>query len=97
MQTAVELKQTVSHGEIAMVARDLWQKEGCQNGRDLEYWLRAEQQLLAVNQPGNPRCEDNAPVKRNVLSVSGKPSASRPAPLAESSASNSRKGKSVRS
>jgi len=93
MQTAVELKQTVSHGEIAMVARDLWQKEGCQNGRDLEYWLRAEKQLLAPNQQGNARCEDNAPVKRSILSAAGNTSASRPAPLAESSASNSRKRK----
>ena len=97
MQTTAELKQTVSHGEIAMVARDLWQKEGCQNGRDLEYWLKAEQQLLALKQQGNPRCEDNAPVKRNVLATSGKTSASQSAPLAGSITSNSGKRKSVRS
>lgn len=55
METAMEQKPALNHDEIAKVARELWQKEGCQNGRDLEYWLQAEQQLLAAN--GKPGAE----------------------------------------
>jgi hypothetical protein len=28
--------------EIRQIAYCLWEQEGCCNGRDLEYWLRAE-------------------------------------------------------
>lgn len=31
--------------EIAARARDLWQKAGSPDGRDLEFWLAAEQEL----------------------------------------------------
>jgi hypothetical protein len=34
-----------SHADIAARAYALWQEEGCQDGRDVEYWLRAERQL----------------------------------------------------
>jgi DUF2934 family protein len=32
--------------EIAHLARQIWEWEGRQSGRDMEYWLRAERQLL---------------------------------------------------
>lgn len=38
-----------SHEEIARMAAHLWEEEGRLAGRDLEYWLRAEQQLLAAS------------------------------------------------
>ncbi len=28
---------------IKKKARELWEKEGCKQGRDLDYWLKAEQ------------------------------------------------------
>ncbi len=31
------------------MAAHLWEEEGRLAGRDLEYWLRAEQQLLAAS------------------------------------------------
>ncbi len=34
------------HDEIAHLARQIWEWEGRQSGHDLEYWLRAERQLL---------------------------------------------------
>jgi hypothetical protein len=49
METIKEGKRTLNHDAIAKAARDLWQKEGCQSGRDVEYWLKAEQQLMAEN------------------------------------------------
>jgi hypothetical protein len=27
---------------IKVKAKELWEKDGCQGGRDLEYWLKAE-------------------------------------------------------
>jgi hypothetical protein len=54
MEGATEQKQPLNHDDVAKVARELWQKEGCQNGRDLEYWLKAEQALLAASGNGRP-------------------------------------------
>lgn len=34
-----------SHEEIALRARDLYERSGCQPGRDEEFWLEAERQL----------------------------------------------------
>lgn len=35
----------VPHDEIALRARELYEKSGCQSGRDVEFWLEAERQL----------------------------------------------------
>jgi hypothetical protein len=45
-----KLKQTTEskHGEIALLASQIWEKEGKPSGRDEEIWLQAEAQLLAV-------------------------------------------------
>ena len=45
-----ELTQTAEskHGEIALLASQIWEKEGKPNGRDEEIWLQAEAQLHAV-------------------------------------------------
>gem|GEM_PF-2382682 len=51
----IQSHRTVFHGEIAKAAWQLWQTEGCQPGHDLEYWLQAEQQLLAARQPASGR------------------------------------------
>ncbi len=34
-----------------MIARQLWEQNGFQSGRDAEYWLEAEQLLLLTSQP----------------------------------------------
>ena len=38
------------HDAIAVAARDLWEKEGRQDNRDLDYWLQAEREILAQQQ-----------------------------------------------
>jgi hypothetical protein len=38
----------IRHGEVASLAEQLWEKAGKPDGRDLEFWLRAEQQVLAA-------------------------------------------------
>ena len=91
MQTAIEKERALDQNEIAILAHNIWYNEGCQNGRDLEYWLRAEQQLRAISQQGNGQTYDGAPVERKVTSSTGKSSTGQAASLAEQSAFNSRK------
>jgi len=45
-----KLEQTPEskHGEIALLASQIWEKEGKPSGRDEEIWLQAEAQLFAV-------------------------------------------------
>ena len=48
MQTAAGQRQALSHDDIAKAAWLIWKQEGCPQGRDLECWLRAEQECLAA-------------------------------------------------
>jgi len=40
----------INHGEIAQRAAQLWELAGHPVGRDAEYWLQAEAELLAARQ-----------------------------------------------
>jgi hypothetical protein len=40
-----------TRNEISRLAFQLWEKAGCPEGRDLEFWLGAEAQLLAPQRP----------------------------------------------
>lgn len=40
-----------NHNEISCLAFELWEKAGSPEGRDLEFWLAAETQLLALQRP----------------------------------------------
>ncbi len=53
MNTSAEPKTVLNREDIAAHAHQLWQHEGCQTGRDQEYWLKAEQQLRAALAQGN--------------------------------------------
>jgi hypothetical protein len=44
MQTTTHIE--LSRREVAEKARRLWRADGCPSGRDLEYWLQAEVELL---------------------------------------------------
>jgi len=46
--------------KIAVLARQLWEQDGRQTGRDLEYWLKAEQQLLSAKQPNAVAASNDA-------------------------------------
>lgn len=46
--TTVNETSTINHEETAHLAYLNWQKDGCPAGRDLAYWLEAEQQLKAT-------------------------------------------------
>jgi len=35
------------HEAIATLARHRWEEDGCPNGRDLDYWLAAEREVLS--------------------------------------------------
>ena len=49
MDTHAQPNPNLDHDAIAQLAWQIWQKEGCQNGRDVENWLQAEE-LLAIRQ-----------------------------------------------
>jgi hypothetical protein len=57
-----------NRSEISCLAFQLWEKAGCPEGRDLEFWLGAETQLLAAQKPGAVKVETVAakpsPAKR---------------------------------
>ncbi|MBI5688940.1 MAG: DUF2934 domain-containing protein [Verrucomicrobia bacterium] len=36
---------------IARLAELMWEKEGCPEGRDIEFWLRAEAELKGTDVP----------------------------------------------
>ncbi len=47
MNTQIQNQAQVGHEAIAQRAKQIWEAEGRQGGRDLEYWLRAERELKA--------------------------------------------------
>jgi len=48
------------HEKIAALARQLWEQDGRQTGRDIEYWLNAEQQLLSAKPPNAVAASNDA-------------------------------------
>jgi hypothetical protein len=58
MQATTELKPTITHDEITKAAWLIWESEGCQLGRDHQYWYRAKQQVLAMKQQEHSRLND---------------------------------------
>jgi hypothetical protein len=53
LQSYIEL----SRAEVMERARRLWKAAGCPTGRDLEYWLRAEVELLLAKVANHSRNE----------------------------------------
>jgi hypothetical protein len=46
MRTKSENVTPAARDEVARLAQQIWERDGRQAGRDLEYWLQAEQELL---------------------------------------------------
>ncbi|HEU0039353.1 MAG TPA: DUF2934 domain-containing protein [Verrucomicrobiae bacterium] len=46
--------------KIAALARQLWEQDGRQTGRDLEYWLKAERQLSSAKHPNAVAASNDA-------------------------------------
>src|ERR1035438_2182890 len=87
MNSTSEQEPVLNQDNIAHLARQIWQSEGGQPGRDLEYWLKAERQIQAASQLGKLPAK-SAGVIRKTASATAKNSASPPAALAGSSASS---------
>ena len=70
-----KLKQTteLEHGEIALLASQIWEKEGKPSGRDEKIWLQAETQLLAVRK-NDAESSKTAESKKTSPFVKTKPS-----------------------
>jgi hypothetical protein len=85
MNTEVQKQGTgnkATHDQIALQAYCLWQKAGCQQGHDLDYWLAAEKQLqdasrLSVQQrpiagdPVQTPIQESRTTRRNHLRQAG--------------------------
>jgi O-acetyl-ADP-ribose deacetylase (regulator of RNase III) len=41
----------ISADEIAKRAYEIWEVDGCLDGRDVDYWLQAEAELVATAAP----------------------------------------------
>ena len=52
MNTANKTEMKPSHEEIAAKASQLWEQGGRHSGKDLEYWVQAEKELLAAHRQG---------------------------------------------
>ena len=52
------------HDEIALRAYQLWEKDGRQQGRDREYWFRAEAELTARGQPSGKAVTAQSALKK---------------------------------
>ena len=58
MRTTSENETPAARDDIARLAQQIWEREGRQAGRDLEYWLQAERELLGrrnLPSPTRPR------------------------------------------
>ena len=58
MRTKSESETPANRAEIARLAQQIWEREGRQAGRDQEYWLQAERELLGrrnLTSPTRPR------------------------------------------
>jgi Protein of unknown function (DUF2934) len=75
MNNENKLKQTAesNHGEIALLASQIWEREGKPSGRDEEIWLQAEAQLFAVRK-SDAESAKVAESKRSAASGRTKPS-----------------------
>ena len=49
MNSTIEHPVTVTESQIGAMAYKLWESAGHPAGRDLEFWLNAEKQLLAAS------------------------------------------------
>jgi hypothetical protein len=52
MQNALE--QQIDVNQTSRRAYQLWERAGCPQGRDLEFWLQAEAELRIASQPERP-------------------------------------------
>ena len=63
----VDTRQATSREEIARRAEELWQRNGCPEGRDDEFWFEAERQLSgtavsAAEEAREPAAPETSPL-----------------------------------
>ncbi|MEO5374782.1 MAG: DUF2934 domain-containing protein [Alphaproteobacteria bacterium] len=51
---------------IRECAYQLWEAEGCQHGRDMEYWFRAEAQVSSEQSAGAQTLSDSSAPKKSM-------------------------------
>lgn len=49
MKTKTQSSQEINHDEIRELAFLLWEQAGCPAGRDREFWVKAEEQIVMPN------------------------------------------------
>jgi hypothetical protein len=57
----------IKHEDISQRAREIWEREGRPEGRDMQHWLQAEAELRRESEQGSarsrPSAEDHAVAK----------------------------------
>ena len=43
-------RESISEDEVRARAHDIWEQHGCPHGRDQEFWVRAERELVETAQ-----------------------------------------------
>ena len=97
MKNITDTKPVVTKEEITLAAYQIWEKAGRSSGRDLEFWLAAEKQILAARNTNAqaPKRTKAAPLlvsaRRSTASKATKPSAAKtPASRSKSGKKNSK-------
>lgn len=55
MKNQTPMQTEPSRDEITLRACEIWKAHGCQEGHDMEYWLKAEAELQAAERQNAPR------------------------------------------
>ena len=74
-------QRQVEHERIAQLAQQIWEREGRQAGHDVEYWLRAERELVGERNHSSKPMPNPAPAKSSptpITARAGKRHAPRP-------------------
>jgi Protein of unknown function (DUF2934) len=50
IRTFPSRRETISEDEVRARAHDIWEQHGCPHGRDQEFWVRAERELVETAQ-----------------------------------------------
>lgn len=64
---------TITHEEISQRARQIWEREGRPEGRDVEHWLQAEEELRRESQGSESARETVSSQPRATVSITAAP------------------------
>lgn len=73
MKTKVETSQESNHDEIRELAFLLWEQAGCPAGKDREFWIKAEEQIVTANGLPSPSLKATTGKAKAAIKSADKP------------------------